>query len=250
MDHRRYRPRDSSFIGVVRTLLAAGPLCCASLLTGCQATIHESHYFAAHRLNDRGKREPVQFYRVKVDGHTEFSDTRYLTGYFDERALSLFFNEIKAPPGQKLFDETVKLPGADPETKLVPLTPGPENGAFVMIMSTNADAVASAIGSFAESQVVADAFTQILNRDKVTAKLASDAQLPVVKAEGDALNSVLRTHATAAAGAVRGDAAATSYLRALNAIARALGHQGGDFRSTQEARQWFALESSRAGSSR
>ena len=215
--------------------------------SGCGTVIDEKHYFAAFANDPDGTREPVQFYRLKVDGSTHFSNTRYLTGYFDERAVSLFFNEIKAPPNQKLFDDATKLPG-EADVKLTPLTPSPENGAFVLIMSTNADAVASTIGSFAESQVVADALTRIVNRDRVKVKGRSDANLAVRKAEGGALAAQVEAQNKAAREAGTGAQAAAAYLRALTTLARGLGYTGDEFAKTEQARDWFVAESSRSES--
>lgn len=214
-------------------------------LAGCSTTVQEKHYFGAFKEGADGAREPVQFYRLTVEGSTQLSNTRYLTGYFDERAVSLFFNEIKAPPNQKLFDETAKLPGADEGTKFTPLAPSPENGAFVLIMSTNADAVASTIGSFAESQAVADAVTRMLNRDQVLAKVQSDARSTVQKAEATALINQLEAQTRVARTAGTGAKAASDYLRALTTLARGLGYSGDDFGKLDDARSWFALESSR-----
>jgi hypothetical protein len=222
----------------------AAALACA-LLASCGTTIREKHYFAAFTDAGLGAREPVQFYRVRVEGTTSFSNTRYLTGYFDERAVSLFFNEIKAPSDQKLFDDARAVPGLPTGTKLTPLSPTPENGAFVLIMSTNADAVASAIGSFAESQAVADAMTRLLNRDRVRAKVAGDATLAVHKAEGAGLAAQVRAQIDTAAAAGSGDLAAAAYLRALTALARGLGYGGDDFATADQARAWFNLEASR-----
>jgi hypothetical protein len=225
-------------------------LCLLAALAGCSTTVQENHYFAAYRDGTDGGREPVQFYRLKVDGNTQFSNTRYLTGYFDERAVSLFFNEIKSPANQKLFDENMLLPGAAPGTKLTPLSPSPEDGAFVLIMSTNADAVASTIGSFAESQAVADAITRMVNRDKILAKGQSDARLTVNKAEATSLVNQLDAQIEAAHKADKGSQAAGHYLRALTALARHLGFNGEDFADLPAARAWFALDASRAGSQR
>ena len=233
-----------AFFGITRNTWMLASIAAA----GCSATVHENHYFAAYRDNVDGVREPVQFYRLTVDGNTQFSNTRYLSGYFDERAVSLFFNEIKAPANQKLFDDTMVLPGAAPGTKLTPLTPSPENGAFVMIMSTNADAVASTIGSFAESQVVADALTRMLSRDRILAKGQSDARLSVQKAEGTALVGQLEAQTNAARVAGTGKLAADNYLRALTTLARSLGYNGADFDKAEDARNWFVLDASRAGS--
>ncbi len=223
--------------------LVAGALC------GCGATVKENHYFAAFKDRAGEEREAVQFYRLSVKGDSHFANARYLTGYFDERAIALFFNELKsfgnasASNTHKLFDDGAKLPGADADTKLTPLTPTPENGAFVLIMSTNADAIASTIGSFAESQVVADALTRVLNKDRFLAKAQSDGRLTTLKAEGAALAAQVDAQAAAASAAASGKAAAVSYRRALTALARGLGYTGPEFVSTKGAADWFALES-------
>ena len=220
-------------------------------LIGCAATIHENHYFAAYKETAPNVREPVQFYRLTVDGDSHFANTRYLTGYFDERAVSLFFNELRSSSasGSKLFDDNMKLPGADPSTRITPLSPTPGEGAFVLIMSTNADAIAGTIGAFAESQVVADSLTRMLNRDRFLAKTQSDARLSVQKAEATALVTRLEAQARAAKEAATGEQAATSYRRALTALAQSLGYTGPEFATLADARSWFTLDTSRAGGS-
>lgn len=231
--------------------LAAALLVVTALgIGGCGTVIHENHYFAAFVDSPEGQREPVQFYRLSVDGNTQFSNTRYLTGYYDERAVSLFFNELKSnttiTSTHKLFDDNAVLPGT--QTKLTPLTPTADNGAFVLIMSTNADAVAGTIGAFAESQVVADALTGLFSRERVKAKLQSDASLAVKKAEGGALATQVKAQIDAAAAAPGGSLAAASYLRALTVLARGLGYSGAEFPDSTAAQAFFTLESSRAGS--
>ena len=216
-------------------------------MAGCSTVVQENHYFAAFKDNGSGGRDAVQFYRVSVDGNSQFANTRYLTGYFDERAVSLFFNELKSPTNQKLFDDAMVLPGAPAGTKFTPLSPSPENGAFVLIMSTNADAIASTIGSFAESQVVADALTRLLNRDRFLAKSQSDARLSVNKAEATALLAQVTAHTQAATTAATSELAAASYRRALTALAQSLGYTGAEFDTLAKARDWFALDAARTG---
>jgi hypothetical protein len=205
-------------------------------LGGCSTVVAENHYFAAFRDKPGGEREPVQFYRLSVDGNSQFANTRYLTGYFDERAVSLFFNELKSPANQKLFDDSMTLPGAS-GTKITPLSP-----TFVLIMSTNADAIASTIGSFAESQVVADSLTRFLNRDRFLAKAKSDAKLSINKAEATSLVAQVAAHTQGAASAASSELAAASYRRALTALAQSLGYRGAEFGSLDKARDWFALD--------
>ena len=232
---------------VPRRATATLGLVSLAALASCSTVVQENRYFAAFKDKGDGSREPIQFYRLSVDGHSEFANTRYLTGYFDERAVSLFFNELKAPTNQKLFDDTVPIPGAPAGTKLTPLSPTADNGAFVLIMSTNADAIASTIGSFAESQVVADALTRMLNRDRFVAKSQSDARLSVDKASATALVAQLTSAAQSASAAATGEQAAASYRRALTALAHSLGYEGPEFDSLAKARDWFALDASRAG---
>jgi len=221
-----------------------------SQLLGCAATIHENHYFAAYKQTADDVREPVQFYRLTVDGNAQLSNVRYLTGFFDERAVSLFFNEMRSPANAKLFDDSMTLPGAPAGTKITPLSPTATDGAFLLIMSNNADAIAGTIGSFAESQVVADSLTRMLNRDRFLAKTKSDAKLSVQKAEATALITQLEAHAKAAKDAITGEQAAASYRRALTALAQSLGYNGAEFANVAEARSWFTLDASRAGDSK
>jgi len=214
-----------------------------AVLAGCSTTVSENHYFAAFKERPGAEREAVQFYRLAVDGNSQFANTRYLTGYFDERAVSLFFNELKSPANQKLFDDAMTLPGSG-GTKITPLSPTADNGAFVLIMSTNADAIANTIGSFAESQVVADSLTRLLNRDRFLAKIQSDAKLSINKAEATSLVAQLTAHTEAATKAESSELAAASYRRALTALAQSLGYTGPEFSTLASARDWFALEAS------
>lgn len=216
----------------------------AAVLGGCSTTVSENHFFAAFRDRPGGEREPVQFYRLSIDGNSQFANTRYLTGYFDERAVSLFFNELRSPTNQKLFDDSMVLPGSS-GTKITPLSPSAENGAFLLIMSTNADAIANTIGSFAESQVVADSLTRLLNRDRFLAKTQSDAKLSINKAEATSLVAQLTAHTQAATSAATSEVAAASYRRALTALAQSLGYSGPEFSSLAKARDWFASEAAK-----
>ncbi len=231
----------------MRSLLSAVLIAmCVSVLTGCAAAVHENHYFAAFKDGAPNVREPVQFYRLAVDGNAYFSNARYLSGYFDERAISLFFNEMRGSASAKLFEDNQTLPGTD-GTKLTPLSPTGTDGAFVLVMSSNADSIVNAIGSFAESQVVADALTRVLNKERFQSKLQSDAKLPVLKAEATALVARLDADAGAATGALTGGLARASYLRVLTTLAQSLGYTGQQFASLSDAQAWYTLEDARTG---
>ena len=151
------------------------------ILSGCFTTFREDHYFQSITKRDD---KATNYFRLRVEGHAAFSSARYVAGYYDERAVDLFFNELKRVPGEEanirpIFPDTLVNPGTG--EKITPLTPSKDHGAFVMILSTNAKAVADTIGSFAESQVVADAMTNLANRSEIreSARQASRLQTSV-----------------------------------------------------------------------
>lgn len=216
-------------------------LCAATLLlAGCAATVDERHYFATYATGPSGESRPANFFRLEVKGKAGMSNARYLAGYYDERAIDLFFNELKAPDNQKLFQDAAKIPGTD--EKLKPLGPAMDNGAFVLILSTNADSIANAIGSFAESQIVAQAFTRVINKERYKDKMRSDVDTMSRSAQADVLIKKLELHLAGADGAASSDAARKSYLRALFSLAQAAGYRGAEFPNFEEARKWFNAE--------
>lgn len=219
--------------------------------SGCIARVSESHYFAS--VGKRGDR-PVNFFRIQVEADGGFSAARYISGYYDERAVDLYFNELKSTrPGgttETLIRPIISsdtLPATGTESgataKIVALNPGADNGAFVMIFSTNANSVANAIGNFAESEAVADAITNLVNRDLIRAKKKSDAELAVTKsrtgATGQELEKLFEQEKTVPAT----DPAEVqnAYVRILNAISAALGGPR-NFTSLKDADDWFRIE--------
>src|SRR4029078_1016132 len=63
-----------------------------SLLGAC-ATLEETHYFASV---DPQTDRTINIFRLRVKGDAGLTNARYLAGYYDERAVDLFFNEVKA----------------------------------------------------------------------------------------------------------------------------------------------------------
>ena len=156
-----------------RVLTAVLVLLTAAFISGCVTRFKENHYFSSESKASELDR-PNNFFRLTINGWSIFTSTRYVSGFYDERAVDLFFNEIKADP-QPLFPNQLVEPGS--EEVIRPLTPGPERGALVLILSTNADAVADAIGSFGEGQAAAAAVTNLLSRDAIReARLTSAEQ--------------------------------------------------------------------------
>lgn len=206
----------------------------ATALAGCMTFVKEDHYFQS--LNE--KNEPTNYFRLKVRGSAFFSSARYVSGYYDERAVDLFFNEVKTATGQsngELFRSDLK----DGEDTIRPLTPGADDGAFVMVLSSNASSVTDAIGQFAQNQQVADAITNIANRQTLLGSTAAQSSYQRVQAvsltsEVGGLMSLVPDS---------GDQATTTsaLLRVLNAIARTEGHPE-PFSDLKQAANWVRVQ--------
>lgn len=189
-------------------------------LGGCTSFSQVYHFQSAAAANG-----VPNFFRVKVEGDAQTAKARFLAGFYDERAVDLYFNELK-PSDQyirKLFENDQKAPGEDTVTK--PLTPDKSRGTFVMIFSTNPKAVTDAIGNFAESQVVADSITNLVNRRELDAARVLTASAPTAAKSADAVADELAALLPADSTAPPGSETALkrSYLRALEAIARYTG---------------------------
>lgn len=216
--------------------------------SACATTFDESHYFQSL---DPHNGQPTNYYRLKVSGYGAMSSTRYISGYYDERAVDLFFNEVKASPTaengtglQTLFVDNQKLPGETDVLK--PLSPSTHNGAFVMILSTNASSVARTIGQFAENQVVADAVTNLANRD-VLLRDTNAALIAANRANATASELARLMALVPASDAASAEEAETALLRILNALGTGLSSSPTTFQSFDEAEIWFAGQSAERG---
>jgi hypothetical protein len=237
---------------------AVRSLCAVALLmlltVGC-ARFREDHYFqSVSQLNGR----PTNFFRLRISGASQLGLTRYVAGYYDERAVDLFFNEVK-PSGsdtspdagsiKPIFVDNQKNPGTD--DKIKPLSPDAQHGAFLLLFSTNAKAVADTIGQFAESQIVADAITNLANQGHIKEANAIQANLAEdVAKNADKVSALESLYAAVAAlGDPPPDRPAdlleyethleNAYVRILNSLASATGNRSKSFASLDEARIWF-----------
>lgn len=223
-------------------------LVCAVALPGCATGFKEDHYFQS--INPRTN-EVTNYYRLRVRGRAAGSSARYVSGYYDERAVDLFFNEVKVGVTEtttggtrELFSANLKDPGTQDQIK--PLTPDDTHGTFVMILSTNASSVSRAIGQFAENQVIADAVTNLTNRDEIL-RNASALKGRVARAQATA-DELAGLMARLPSGDTPGkDATEKALLRALNSIATGVSGIPTAFDDLDQAAIWFAQQSARDG---
>jgi hypothetical protein len=249
-----------------RGLIRLAPVVGALSLIAC-TTFQEVHYFKTTAADG----SPANYFRLTITGTAGFSSAKYVSGYYDETAVDLLFNELKsdtsdvtqkASPTQKNAaagqestipnaknsakqdNEPQSAPATAPakpstQGQLTPLDPS-KQGSFVMIFSTNADAVADTIGNFAEGNATAQAIGNLVKRSQTLASqqaakkqttLNSDAA--ATSAELSALLDKVPTNSPEARETIQ------AYLRVLSAISRALG-AGQDFQSLEQASTWFS----------
>jgi hypothetical protein len=179
---------------------------------------------------------PVNFYRVRVDANTSFTNARYVGGYYDERAVDLFFNELKPTPQPTPFGSDLKNPGTD--DRIVPLDPDAEHGAFVMILSTNADSIADTLGALTENEAAIQALNNLLNKGQLEAMEKGDAAVPGDKLAAQATKAQVQALAGVLAPGDDAVSAQGKALRIINALAMAAGSPS-PFQTIDAAKAWL-----------
>ena len=166
-----------------------------SLAVGSCANVNEKHIFATHvEPTVENPSGLVNIFRIRVFGFTTLANSRYIAGSYDERAVDFFLNEVKsqnyAPSnGQSGVGKIFKIDCEEVEKSISEGQEGASsevsnncpngslrflpNGnqtfggrnAFVIILSTNANAIAETIGAIAENSVAIQSVNFLLNRD-------------------------------------------------------------------------------------
>jgi hypothetical protein len=115
-----------------------------------------------------------------VQGQTLFASSRYLSGYFDEKALDAYFSEISQPE-KALFTEVVNTNGGNVQ----PLSGDLEGKKLILLLSSNSDAIAQQIGQFTSNQEIMNDLTRLIYRERIRETLSAqtDAELQVIRGE-------------------------------------------------------------------
>lgn len=236
----------------------------ALLCSGCAGGVLEKHHFATVNTSTN---EIVNVFRVTVNGDVQAANARYLAGYYDERAIDLFFNETKSRPlapgrdaasAPQFWDwdcdgKDAEACKAYRESRLavVPVGGGDApQGAFFLLLSTNADAVASTIGGFAENEVLLKAALSLATRDTRQEVARARAAEPYLKAARDGVfeEIELALQAGGRADRLSSEAERTAYyLGLLERIASGItGGQRPRFSTLTEAQAWFSANGQRS----
>jgi hypothetical protein len=174
---------------------------------GC-TTIDERHYYQS--VDKEGK--PVNFYRLTITGYAQMAKARYMAGYYDERALDLYFDEYlgstKSSAAHKLFEPSVQPPvdpkAKNPDDSKPDAEPGKavavqststdsalKGKAFLMVLSTNAQAVVDQVSALVDSQTFAETLATVANKDSIVAARNAALADPIENRRFGALKATL-----------------------------------------------------------
>jgi hypothetical protein len=112
------------------------------LLNSCQSS-RELHYFKSGE----------NYYRLNIKAKSFASKSRYISGYFDDKAVEKYFSELNQPDSAN----TVKWSSAPNN-----------NSKLVMILSSNSNSISEQIGSFASNEETLELIARMANIDKIT----------------------------------------------------------------------------------
>ncbi|MEM1196505.1 MAG: hypothetical protein AAGH57_10415 [Pseudomonadota bacterium] len=241
------------------------PVLTAALVTGCAGRFHETHHFAT--VNQETG-EAVNFFRLDVEGGVNIANARYIAGYYDERAVDLFFNEVDSKPinssgSPSTLTATPGILGVadcngktqeecdallEKRLKLVPIGAKSTNeGAFVMILSTNAESVADTIGSFAESDVVVASAMYLATKEERKEAAVIKATTSITSNNRDASIRTIE-NMIAIVPDDSDPARKAKWLSVLQALANEVSPGSTpSFDTPDEARIWFEAQSARGG---
>jgi hypothetical protein len=204
---------------------------------GCTSRFSEMHYF---KYSEPGKDDaPANYFRLTVSGSTWFASARYVSGYFDEDAVNMYFSEFSQPAKGAIFQEK-QASSADTASKASttkPLDKSLEGKSLVMILSSNSDEIATQIGAFAENERTARAIGRLINREKLLGARSSNEALRSQKIEGKKLVDLGEAYISKLDDQVVQGQAQTSLLEYLNALGASLGHDG-RFATVKQASEW------------
>lgn len=132
------------------------------MIVSC-SSFSEEHFFKDRVTSTTNNDVNIvpNYYKVKICGYSFLSSSRYVSGYFDQNAINLYFNEIVQPENAKL--NTTKT-DSDNNQSLVTNESGNE---LVVVLSTNANEVTDFIGSIAKNQTILNSVAQLTQKDKI-----------------------------------------------------------------------------------
>lgn len=222
---------------------------------GCASAFHEHHYFKSETATG----EPINYYRVSVDGSVLLSSSRYLSGYFNDDALNTYFGDYKQPANAH-FDPSAgvtpmpadAVPGASGTPavaksgeKVESLGPATSRR-LVLLLSSNSDAIAEGLSSLSKSNDVTAALSNLVGAKRFEAtQKAKDIGIQADDSSQVLIDKSKKTLDTlSAANPPDAKNSQAMILNYANDLARFLGSNV-EFTSLEEADRWLAANSAR-----
>jgi hypothetical protein len=219
-------------------------------LAGCSSINRETHYIkAVDSLN-----YPVNYFRVNVKGSTALSSSRYLSGYFPDSAVDIYFGQIPQPKDAKFVPigteatSTGSAPATDAKTAAVSTASasstsatvvGPPAGTkLVLLLSSRADAVADEISDIARNEELMRNITKLIYKDELRASQDASYDQQITRSRLDALLTIGDSSIANLSDKATADVAATRLLLFVNQLAFHFGNQS-PFTSLDEAAAWY-----------
>lgn len=155
-------------------------------LVSC-SSFSEEHYFKDRVTSSTNGDVNIvpNYYKVKICGYSFLSSSRYVSGYFDQNAINLYFNEIVQPENAKLFNTKTD---SDNNQCLITNESGNE---LVVVLSSNAKAVTEYIGSIAKNQNILNSIAQITQKERIEEANAIKSEISQITNETQ--NFILKT---------------------------------------------------------
>ena len=201
---------------------------------GCASSFSERHFFKS--VDSQGN--PINYYRLNVSGSTFLSSSRYLSGYFDERALDEYFSEMTQPENAA-FTGVVDSGGGD----VKPLNEDLKGKSLVLLLSSNSDAIAEQIGQFANNQEIMADLTRIIYRDRIRESLEAETNAELQEIRGKALADAGERIIAQMADDADAATVKSNILFYVNRLAAEFGNST-PFKNLEDAKNW--LEYNRA----
>ena len=197
--------------------------------TGCSSSFSEKHYFKS--ADAQGN--PINYFRVSVSGNTFLSSSRYLSGYFDEKAVDSYFDQI-AQPDKALFKDQASADGGNVQ----PLNGNLKNRKLVLLLSSNSDAISQQIGQFANNQAIMADLTRLVYRDNIKEAREAQTSSELQQARGKALADIGTAIITGLDENTDESTAVTNLLFYANRLASEFGNMT-SFKTLDEAKTWL-----------
>lgn len=132
-------------------------VCLLISVTSCQVG-HELHYFKSGN----------NYYRLKINESSFASKARYMSGFYDEKAVDRYFGEMSQPVESDSIKARdvyfFKTDAADYTADKLKID---STKKLVMILSTNSNAIAEQIGAFAENDKILETIMRLNNKGKL-----------------------------------------------------------------------------------